>query len=90
MEMSWAPEGQLFHFFRKKETGQLPITDYRMTRFLITLPEAVATVIHALEKWLVRNICKKNTLYKNYRFSKINCSRMYLKGNWIETRRKTS
>ena len=37
-------------FLEKKETGELPITDFRMTRFLITLPEAVTTVIHALKE----------------------------------------
>ena len=33
-----------------KDTGILPITDYRMTRFLITLPEAVETVTHAFKE----------------------------------------
>ena len=37
-------------FMEKKETGELPITDFRMTRFLITLPEAVKTVIHTLNE----------------------------------------
>ena len=37
-------------FFREKaECGELPITDFRMTRFLITLPEAVETVLYAFK-----------------------------------------
>ena len=39
-------------FLEKKVTGELPITDFRMTRFLITLPEAVETVIHALQEMI--------------------------------------
>ena len=37
-------------FIEKRETGELPITDFRMTRFLITLPEAVNTVIYAFKE----------------------------------------
>ena len=37
-------------FIEKKDTGELPITDFRMTRFLITLPEAVNTVIYAFKE----------------------------------------
>ena len=38
-------------FFREKaECGELPITDFRMTRFLITLPQAVETVLYAFKK----------------------------------------
>ena len=36
--------------FLEKDTGELPITDFRMTRFLITLPEAVNTVIYAFKE----------------------------------------
>ncbi len=35
-------------FLEKKESGCLPITDRRMTRFWITLPESVELVLHAL------------------------------------------
>lgn len=36
-------------FLRAKKTGTLPITDKRMTRFWITLPQAVAFVMRSLE-----------------------------------------
>lgn len=36
-------------FLRKKEAGVLPITDARMTRFMITLEDGVRLVLHALE-----------------------------------------
>lgn len=36
-------------FCRQKEDGQLSITDERMTRFWLTLPQAVDLVLHALE-----------------------------------------
>lgn len=43
--------GSVIPFFRKmKETGTLPITDSRMTRFWITLEEAVELVLLALRK----------------------------------------
>ena len=37
-------------FMEKKSSGELPITDFRMTRFLISLPEAVETVIYAFKE----------------------------------------
>ena len=37
-------------FIDMRNTGELPITDFRMTRFLISLPEAVDTVISAFEE----------------------------------------
>jgi UDP-N-acetylglucosamine 4,6-dehydratase len=36
-------------FERQRETGELTITDERMTRFWITLPESVDLVLHAVE-----------------------------------------
>lgn len=36
-------------FLERQNSGRLPITDRRMTRFWITLPESVALVLHALE-----------------------------------------
>jgi len=43
--------GSVIPFFEKmKETGTLPITDPRMTRFWITLEEGVGLVLTALEK----------------------------------------
>jgi len=36
-------------FMKKRETGELPITDKRMTRFNISLAEGVRMVLHALE-----------------------------------------
>ena len=42
--------GSVVPFFRaKRETGKIPITDPRMTRFWITLDEAVDLVLRALE-----------------------------------------
>ena len=42
--------GSVVPFFREKaDCGELPITDFRMTRFLITLPEAVKTVLYAFK-----------------------------------------
>lgn len=37
------------YFLEQKKTGVLPITDPRMTRFNISLPEGVELVLHALE-----------------------------------------
>ena len=37
-------------FLKMKRTGKIPITDLRMTRFWITLDQAVGLVIEALEK----------------------------------------
>jgi len=37
-------------FIKKKEEGRIPITDYRMTRFNITLQEGVNLVLMALDK----------------------------------------
>ncbi|MBI5200672.1 MAG: UDP-N-acetylglucosamine 4,6-dehydratase (inverting) [Elusimicrobia bacterium] len=37
-------------FLQKRETGELPITDKRMTRFWITLPQAVDFVLTSLER----------------------------------------
>ena len=37
-------------FIDKRNTGELPITDFRMTRFLISLPEAVDTVTSAFKE----------------------------------------
>lgn len=39
-------------FLRKKKTGLLPITDERMTRFMISLEEGVKLVWHAFEDML--------------------------------------
>jgi UDP-N-acetylglucosamine 4,6-dehydratase len=39
-------------FLERRHTGVLPITDPRMTRFNISLPEGVELVLHALEKSL--------------------------------------
>ena len=36
-------------FYKKKDTGVLPITNPNMTRFNITLSEGVEIVLHALE-----------------------------------------
>ena len=43
--------GSVVPFFKEKaDSGELPITDFRMTRFLITLPQAVETVLYAFKK----------------------------------------
>ena len=43
--------GSVIPFFREiKNRSEIPITDFRMTRFLITLPEAVDTVFYAFEE----------------------------------------
>jgi UDP-N-acetylglucosamine 4,6-dehydratase len=39
-------------FLERRKTGVLPITDPKMTRFNISLPEGVELVLHALEKSL--------------------------------------
>lgn len=36
-------------FLEKREDGVLPITDFRMTRFWITLPQAVELVLHGFD-----------------------------------------
>ena len=43
--------GSVIPFFQHiKDSGKIPITDIRMTRFLITLDEAVSTVVHAFRE----------------------------------------
>jgi len=43
--------GSVIPFFREiKDSSEIPITDYRMTRFLVTLPEAVDTVFYAFRE----------------------------------------
>jgi FlaA1/EpsC-like NDP-sugar epimerase len=37
------------HFLSIRHTGVLPVTDLRMTRFMITLEQAVQTVWHAVD-----------------------------------------
>ena len=47
----WGSNGSVVPFFQKiKSTGTLPITDPRMTRFIITLQEGVNLVFRAFEK----------------------------------------
>ena len=48
--MLWHQEGQLFHYLLKNKTGEpLTITDPNMTRFLMSLEEAVELVVHAFK-----------------------------------------
>ena len=43
--------GSVIPFFREiKDSFEIPITDFRMTRFLVTLPEAVDTVFYAFRE----------------------------------------
>ena len=43
--------GSVIPFFREiKDSSEIPITDFRMTRFLVTLPEAVDTVFYAFKE----------------------------------------
>ena len=43
--------GSVVPFFEEKSSsGEIPITDFRMTRFLITLPQAVETVLYAFRE----------------------------------------
>ena len=47
----WASQGSVVPFFQKQaSTGTLPITDPAMTRFIITLDEAVQLVMRAFSK----------------------------------------
>lgn len=47
----WASQGSVVPFFQKMAaSGTLPITDPAMTRFIITLDEAVDLVMHAFNK----------------------------------------
>jgi len=49
----FASKGSVIPFFlKKKPSGELPITDARMTRFSITLQESIDLVMYALEKGL--------------------------------------
>ena len=52
--------GSVVPFFKEiRNEGKLPITDFRMTRFLITLEEAVATVEHAFKEMVGSEIFVK-------------------------------
>ncbi len=51
MEMLWVAVAVLFLFFKKvKETGRVPVTDERMTRFWITLDQGVQFVLDNLKR----------------------------------------
>jgi UDP-N-acetylglucosamine 4,6-dehydratase (inverting) len=55
-----ASRGSVIPFFKEiRNQGMLPITDFRMTRFLITLPEAVKTVEHAFSEMVGSEIFVK-------------------------------
>ncbi len=55
-----ASRGSVIPYFREiKSRGTLPITDLRMTRFLITLQEAVKTVEHAFKNMVGSEIFVK-------------------------------
>ncbi len=54
--------GSVIPFFNEiKNSGSLPVTDLRMTRFLITLEEAVKTVIFAFKEMIGSEIFVKKT-----------------------------
>lgn len=61
--------GSVIPFFMSiKEKGEVPITDERMTRFMISLEEGVELVWHAFEDMEGGEIyVKKNPLHENYR-----------------------
>ena len=56
--------GSVLFFMKKKEGVVIPITHSKMTRFMITLDEAVKLVWHAFDDMLRRNIRKKNSPMK--------------------------
>ena len=47
--MLWVPEDRLFHFLCPLKMREMPITDSRMTRFMISLEQAVELVWHAFD-----------------------------------------
>ena len=59
--------GSVIPFFMKEKTGVLPITDNRMTRFMITLEEGVELVWRAFDDMCGGEIyVKKSTNYWNH------------------------
>ena len=57
------------YFISLREKGVLYITDKRMTRFMISLSQAVELVWHAFEDMIGGEIyVKKNSIYENHRY----------------------
>ena len=78
--------GSVVPFFKERaKSGELPITDFRMTRFLITLSEAVETVLYTFKKCKDQRFCKTNPSVKIVNWQKLlpQC-----RVNRITTRRK--
>ena len=54
-------------FMSAKDKNELPITDERMTRFMITLEQGASELVrHAFEDMIGGEIYVKKYLYKNY------------------------
>ena len=61
--------GSVIPFFMSLEDKkELPITDKRMTRFMISLDQGVQLVWHALSDMIGGEIYKKNSFYESYRY----------------------
>jgi len=64
-------------FMKLKNTGKLPITDPRMTRFWITLEEGVEMVLYSIRKNAGRrDFCTEDTQYEDNRSGEGHCAGM--------------
>ena len=65
MAMLWVHVALLSHSFQNLINQRLPITDERMTRFMISLQDGVKLVLLALEDMLGGEICSQNPINVN-------------------------
>ncbi|WP_345742508.1 polysaccharide biosynthesis protein [Roseobacter litoralis] len=76
-------------FLTKKDMGNLPITDPRMTRFMITLEQGVDLVWHALDDMIGGEIyVKKNPVNESDGYCSCGRSTGNAKSNWRATGRE--
>ena len=73
----------------KKDSGVLPITDVRMTRFSITLIDGVDFVLNCLDRmWGGELFVPKIPSYRILDVANAICSNAQKKSNWYQTLRK--
>ena len=62
--------GSVIPYFNSiKDSGEIPITDPEMTRFMISLDQGVELVWDAFQDMVGGEIYVKNSFYENCRFS---------------------
>ena len=71
-----------FFFLSLKGRNKIPITDVRMTRFMISLEQGIELVWKAIDDSLGGEIYVKNSIYESYRHSKSSLSKSRNRNYW--------